>query len=170
MYRTILLAYDGSREGRLALREGARLAQICGARVVLLAVVDLSSGFYAMGDASGVFVLSDPKEDVQKILDEGVERLTRMGFTPESRLETGPPTERIVATADAVAADLVVVGHHQQGPFSRWLIGSVASSLIDGLKCSLLVARLEVSDDVLFKGHITDATTQPPAQADSSSA
>lgn len=28
MYRTILLAYDGTTEGRLALREGARLAQM----------------------------------------------------------------------------------------------------------------------------------------------
>ncbi|HCI98959.1 MAG TPA: universal stress protein, partial [Sulfitobacter sp.] len=37
MYRTILLAYDGTTEGRLALREGARLAQICNAEVVLLA-------------------------------------------------------------------------------------------------------------------------------------
>lgn len=167
MYKTILLAYDGSREGRLALKEGARLAQICGARVVLLAVVDLSTGFYAMGDASGVYVLSDPKENVQKILDEGVERLTRMGFTPEARLETGAPAERIVATAEAVAADLVVVGHHQQGLFSRWLVGSVASSLIDGLKCSLLVARLEVSDEVLFERPLRDAKTDQPVQTDS---
>ena len=37
MYTKILLCYDGSREGRLALREGARLAQITGADVILLA-------------------------------------------------------------------------------------------------------------------------------------
>src|SRR5690606_11598944 len=33
MYQQILLAYDGSVEGRLALREGAALAMLCGADV-----------------------------------------------------------------------------------------------------------------------------------------
>ncbi len=43
MYRNILLAYDGSVEGRLALREGAKLAQLCGSEVCLLAVVEISA-------------------------------------------------------------------------------------------------------------------------------
>jgi nucleotide-binding universal stress UspA family protein len=37
MYTKILLAYDGSIEGRRALREGAKLAQLCRAEVFLLA-------------------------------------------------------------------------------------------------------------------------------------
>ena len=44
MYKKVLLAYDGSVEGRRALREGAKLAQFCGAEVFLLAVVEISSG------------------------------------------------------------------------------------------------------------------------------
>jgi nucleotide-binding universal stress UspA family protein len=43
MYKKVLLAYDGSVEGRRALREGAKLAQLCRAEVFLLAVVELSS-------------------------------------------------------------------------------------------------------------------------------
>jgi len=39
MYHRILLAYDGSREGRTALREGALLARRYGAAVYLLSVV-----------------------------------------------------------------------------------------------------------------------------------
>jgi hypothetical protein len=39
MYKRILLAYDGSVEGRTALREGALLARQCGAEVFLLSVV-----------------------------------------------------------------------------------------------------------------------------------
>ena len=39
MYRTILLAYDGGRQGREALDQGAELASLCQARVYLLAVV-----------------------------------------------------------------------------------------------------------------------------------
>jgi len=44
MYGKVLLAYNGSVEGRLALREGAKLAKLCGAEVFLLAVVNISSG------------------------------------------------------------------------------------------------------------------------------
>ena len=39
MYKRILLAYDGSLQGRTALREGALLARQCGAEVFLLSVL-----------------------------------------------------------------------------------------------------------------------------------
>src|SRR5476649_164325 len=48
MYKKVLLAYDGSIEGRLALREGAKLAQLCHSDVFLLAVVGFSSSSVAM--------------------------------------------------------------------------------------------------------------------------
>ncbi|MES2970247.1 MAG: universal stress protein [Pseudomonadota bacterium] len=150
MYHTILLAYDGTREGRLALREGARLAQICGSRVVLMAVLDPSIGVNLAASSGGAYVPMFEIGDYQKILDEGVERLIRMGLTPDARLETGQPAERITAIAKEVAADLVVVGHHKQGLMARWLRGSVTTSLTDSLECSLLVAQLEITDEVLF--------------------
>lgn len=149
MYRTIVLAYDGSLEGRLALREGARLAQICQSRVFLVAVVDISPELYA-SDFGPVFAPTDKGPEVQKILDEGMERLRRMGLSPEARLERGAPSERITSVAREVAADLVVVGHHKQGAFARWLKGSVTTDLSNLLSCSLLLARLEVPDEVLF--------------------
>ena len=39
MYKRVLLAYDGSVEGRTALPEGALLARQCGAEVFLLSVL-----------------------------------------------------------------------------------------------------------------------------------
>lgn len=149
MYSTILLAYDGSLEGRLALREGARLAQLCSARVVLLAVVEHSSEIY-VGDVSTVYLGPDKTDEVRQILEEGAARLRRMGLAHETRLEAGLATERITHVAQDIGADLVVVGHHKQGAMARWLRGSVTTSLSDSLNCSLLVARLEISDEQLF--------------------
>ncbi len=149
MYDTILLAYDGSAEGRLALREGARLAQISGSRVILLAVVDSAVGL-ALAEASGGSAIQNQTEDYQAILDEGHARLTRMGLTAEALLESGEPVDRIVDVATRNYADLVVVGHHRQGAISRWLLGSVTSALNDRLPCSLLSARHEISDEALF--------------------
>ena len=150
MYRTVLLAYDGSLEGRRALREGALLAQTCNARVVLMAVVEPMVGYGTAIDPGVSYLPPERTEDFQNILDEGVARLHRMGMTPEARLETGLPVERITAVATEVGADLVVVGHQKQGVMARWLLGSVTASLSDSLTCSLLVARMELSDEELF--------------------
>lgn len=149
MYSTIVLAYDGTLEGRLALREGARLAQIFQARVVLVAVVDMAHEVFA-GDFGGVYASTDKVPEVQKILEEGTERLKRMGLQPEVKLERGSPSERINSVATEVDADLVVVGHHKQGALASWLTGSVTNDLSNSLSCSLLVARLEVTDELLF--------------------
>jgi len=140
MYKTILLAYDGSHEGRLALREGARLAKTCDAQVILLAVVDLNTTI-AMAGTAGPGAAQHQSEDYSSVLDEGLEHLRQMGLTPQGRLENGEPVERIIATATATGADLVVVGHHRQSLIGRWLIGSVTEALIDKLPCSLLAAR-----------------------------
>lgn len=159
MYRTILLAYDGSVEGRLALREGARLAQICEARVVLLAVVEPASDIYYAGEIAA-YNPRDKTEDFQKVLDDGMERLARMGLSAEGRLEAGQPAEVITVVAHEVAAELVVVGHQKQGVMARWLRGSVTTTLCDRLNCSLLAARIEVPDEVLFKATLTVSTGQ----------
>ena len=159
MYRTILLAYDGSREGRRALREGALLAQTCKARVVLMAVVEPSVAYGTAIDPGVSYLPPERTEDFQSILDEGVARLNRMGLLPEARLETGLPVDRITAVATEIAADLVVVGHQKQGVMARWLLGSVTASLSDSLTCSLLVAQMEISDEALF-GPSADGATK----------
>jgi len=50
MYKRILLAYDGSVEGRTALREGALLARQCGAEVFLLSVLAEDGTFAGRGN------------------------------------------------------------------------------------------------------------------------
>lgn len=155
MYRTVLLAYDGSREGQLALREGARLAQICGSKVVLLAVVEPSFDYTFAMDSGVGYLPPESQVDFEGILSEGAERLTRMGLVPITRLEKGAPADQIAAVALEVAADLVVVGHQKQGLFARWLTGSVTATLSDSLNCSLLIGRTEVSDELLFANAAT---------------
>jgi nucleotide-binding universal stress UspA family protein len=144
MYKKVLLAYDGSIEGRRALREGAKLAQLCRAEVFLLAVVELSS--IAIPDAGLIFPTDEQTATYKAILAEGVERLEALGFSPTSRLETGNPGQKIAEVAEEIGAHLVVVGHRPQGPLARWF-GSVGSYLVKRLRCSVLVGQTEISDD-----------------------
>lgn len=153
MYKNILLAYDGSEIGRLALREGARLAQICSAEVFLLAVLPTPSvvvaGLAAVG--GGVLEIDEQQRDAYDgVLAEGVRRLKRMGFSPRQRISAGDPGKEIYNVAQEIRADLVVVGHNKHSAISRLFHSSTSNYLIGHLDCSVLVARLEISDEALF--------------------
>lgn len=145
MYHNILLAYDGSIEGRRALREGASLALLCKAQVFLLAVIDSTAGLVT-SDGSYAGVLDSEREEYETLLAEGVNRLRNMGFEPKSRLDWGQPAAQIVAVAEEIHADLVVVGHRHKGTLEQWWSGSVGVYLVKNLKCSLLVGHKDIDD------------------------
>ena len=146
MYSRIVLAYDGTREGRAALREGALLARRCGSEVYLLSVVPNDSGVQFAESVQGGAI--DRLQDTYKaILAEGLERLKQLGFSPKAQLIIGDPAEQIGHFAKEVGADLVVVGHRKQKLIQRWWSGSSGAYLVDHLGCSLLIGRNTISDE-----------------------
>jgi nucleotide-binding universal stress UspA family protein len=146
LYKKVLLAYDGSIEGRRALREGARMAQLCNAEVFLLAVVEVSAGAGTL-DGGFVIPITEQVDIYRKILGEGVERLKAMGFAPTARLGMGEAGREIAAVANEIDANLVVVGHRPDGPLARWWFGSVGTYLVKNLRCSVLVSQTEIGDE-----------------------
>jgi nucleotide-binding universal stress UspA family protein len=108
LYKKVLLAYDGSIEGRRALREGAKLAQLCGAEVFLLAVVEISSGAVTLEGGFAVPV-EEQIATYKGILAEGVDRLKAMGFSPTARLGMGAAGR--IRVRRKIGQQLVVVGH-----------------------------------------------------------
>jgi len=164
MYRKVLLAYDGSEDGRLALREGARLARLCGAEVFLLAVVPQTTGMTLVQDAAPELTIGQDQV-FEDVLAEGVRRLERMGFpSPLARITTGDPARQIEAKAREIGADLVVVGHRRHGVLTRFWPGSVASYLMEHLGCSVLVGRMQIADEDVF-GAVQNGATAPPPPA-----
>jgi nucleotide-binding universal stress UspA family protein len=148
LYKKVLLAYDGSLEGRRALREGARIAQLCGAEVSLLAVAEVSAG---TGTLEGAFFpVTEQVEIYNKILSEGVERLKAMGFSPTARLSIGEAGREIAKVAEEIGANLVVVGHRPDGLLARWF-SSVGTYLVKNLQCSVLIAQTEIGDEEFAK-------------------
>ncbi|HKI74621.1 MAG TPA: universal stress protein [Pseudomonadales bacterium] len=144
LYTSIVLAYDGSLDGRRALREGAEIAQQFQAHVHLLAVVRQTASA-AIGQSYDPRSLpSNEPEISQTILNEGVEILKGLGLDAQGHLVPGDPVEEIVKLADAVQADLVVVGHRERGALARWWRTPMSMSLLDKLKCSLLVGRKDL--------------------------
>lgn len=140
MYHRILLAYNGSPEGRAVLHQGTELARLCKAEVCLLAVVGIPTGL-AMAETIVTPEMTDALEaPARQTLEEGARDMVAMGLAVQTRIEFGEPVERIGAVARDYGADLIVVGHRHRGALARWWGGSVGKSLLGQIPCDLLVA------------------------------
>jgi nucleotide-binding universal stress UspA family protein len=144
MYRRILLAYDGTLEGRAALREGALLARRCGAEVFLLAVVSTDATATAMGGTSAAIM-----QDHSEIFEEGLARAKEFGLKADGKLVSGDPVYEIRTYAEELPVDLVVVGLRKKTLLERWWSGPTHAFLSDSLQCSLLISRNLISDEEL---------------------
>jgi nucleotide-binding universal stress UspA family protein len=140
MYRKLLLAYDGTEGAQPVLRQGAAMAKLCGAEVVLLAVVDLPAGLILAEAVANSGLPEAEQAQAESVLHEGVAALRGLGVDARGRLAAGEPEQEIVAAAIAEDADLIVIGHRKQGGWSALRFGSVGKRLLSEAPCSVLVA------------------------------
>jgi nucleotide-binding universal stress UspA family protein len=163
MYRNVLLAYDGSLEGAIALREGAILAKRCGAKVFLLSVVPHLAGLQVAEGVHGG-VVAHELDRYREVLERGVDRLRKLGFEPVSKLAVGDPARVIGEVAKEIGADLVIVGHRKRNMLERWWSGDSGAYISDHVTCSLLIARNAISDEA-FEAAIAKLHAEPSAAA-----
>ena len=141
MYNRILLAYDGSEEGRRALLECANLAAELKAEVQLLAVMPPYANMMMIEGLAVEDVLEHEKTRFKAVLEEGVTRLRDRGFVVEGILASGEPVDEICTRARDIKAELICVGHRRATTWAqRWWRGSVGANLIDHAPCSVLIA------------------------------
>jgi nucleotide-binding universal stress UspA family protein len=139
MYRNILLCYDGTEEGRNALREGAEVALAMAAHTHLLAILRSSGADLAAVPASAD-PLHDDHQGALRILSEGVEWLKARNIEAQGQLVFGDPASHIATCARTLGADLIVLGHHHRSRLARWWGGAEDALLLERAPCSILVA------------------------------
>jgi len=141
MYKRILLAYDGSEEGRKALFECGDLAVLLKSEIHLLAVIPSRAGIMV---AEGMIIEDNfdaEKQRYQNVLDEGLSMLRERGYSVEGRVSHGEPVDEICTRARELHAELICVGHLRATTWAqRWWRGSVGKNLIDYAPCSVLIA------------------------------
>ena len=69
------------------------------------------------------------------------EKLVASGLAAETAVRDGDPRACIVDEAKEWGADLIVVGSHGYTGLKRWLLGSVAQSVVSHAPCSVEVVR-----------------------------
>ena len=137
MYRRILLAFDGSPDGRDALVHAQNIAATCGSTVHLVAIVDLPARMHTA--KAGASSFANQGVETQAVLDEAVRQLAGTGCAAAGKLDYGKPAEQIMLAAVGIDADLIIVGRRDQGALARYLNGLADGSTLAQLPCSVLV-------------------------------
>jgi len=141
MFSNFLLAFDGTREGYEALHEATELAKRIGATVHLVSCIHLSPGALMAEGAVAGSLFDLEAADMSQVLNDGIAALKRDGLAVESSLCHGlSPALDIATLATEIGADLIVIGHRDQGLLSRLWNGSVGQQLLAHAPCSVLVA------------------------------
>jgi nucleotide-binding universal stress UspA family protein len=141
MMEKVLVAYDGTREGRTGLFEFTQTVALKDAEIHLLAVVAMPTGAFLSDGFVPDAVMDDEKQRYEEIAREGVRLLAEHGYRATPHLAYGDPTEQIVRMAAELPANLIVVGHKRHRSLAaRWWKSSVGVSLLEHSPCSILVA------------------------------
>jgi nucleotide-binding universal stress UspA family protein len=141
MYKHILAALDGSPRTENVLTQAARLATSNGAHLHLCRAVNIPLGMPLEAWAlSGDELAGRLVEDAQRDLAALRQRLQTSLQHGEIFVRLGRPAQVIVELADAIPADLIVVGSHGYYGIDR-LLGTTAARVVNHAHCSVLVVR-----------------------------
>lgn len=143
MFERILVPLDGSPRAECALPEAARIARAGGGTVMLLSVVAplLSPGKFTLPEVY-------PKKEIDEELAEAAEYLKTLvashqldGLTTETHTIVGDVAPTILAAAESLRTDLIVLWSHGYTGLKRWALGSIAHKLVSHSPVPILVLR-----------------------------
>jgi nucleotide-binding universal stress UspA family protein len=138
---SILIATDGSPSAREAVDFGLELAADEGAVVTFVLVTPAVDIMPAGGFGITVPVPHRPTDDEAAPLDVAREQADQLGVHAHTRLLKGDPADEIVAYADVIDADLIVVGSRGHGTIASALLGSVSRGVLREARRPVLVVR-----------------------------
>jgi nucleotide-binding universal stress UspA family protein len=145
----VVLAHDGSDGARQAEEVVSmwRFLQRLPVRVV--SAWSLSPSYGALDAMGGGFMsgevyqqlVDDLRAERNRTAMDAAERLAGNGVQATAEVGEGPTAQIVIAAAKALGADLIVVGSRGQTGLPRFLLGSVARSVLFNAPCSVLITR-----------------------------
>jgi nucleotide-binding universal stress UspA family protein len=136
---TALIGYDGSEDAAAAIRHAGRL--LAPRSAVVVHVWESLAGALLHTDVAGLTgtmreaaaeVDEEERRDAERIATEGAKLAVEAGFDAEGRALQGRPKAwpALLIAAEAVEADVVVIGARGLGVVKSALLGSVSSGLL----------------------------------------
>lgn len=149
MFKHILVPLDGSPLAEQALAPALELAKVYQARLTLLRVATspqlyLSEFTLGLPDAADLYLQlrQQARLDAENYLELQRSRLEEFDGPVDFRVvESTRIAEAIVETAQEVGADLVVMCTRGRSGIQRWMLGSVAESVLRHATLPILLIR-----------------------------
>ena len=131
---TIVVGYVPKPEGRAALRRAVEEARLRHSRLV---VINSNRGGKDLDDEDALRYERE-LDDIREQLDaEGVEHEVR-------QLVRGlEPAEDLIAVAEEVGADFIVIGLRRRSPVGKLILGSNAQRVLLDAPCPVLAVKAE---------------------------
>jgi nucleotide-binding universal stress UspA family protein len=139
--KRILIATDGSESAHQALEFGFELAEEQGAMPIVHVAPAVEILPYASFAAPAPTVPHELDANDRAPLNEAAELAAQRGLEIKTELLLGNPADEIVAFADTIEADLIVVGSRGQGAIASVLLGSVSRAVLHQSRRPVLVVR-----------------------------
>jgi nucleotide-binding universal stress UspA family protein len=142
--RTILVPTDFSDVSRAALRCASGLAEVFGASLTVVHVVEdvvsrvLTAG---VGDPRAEQAQVKADRDARDRLESMLAAAGLNNVQVHHVLLAGDPVSSILGFAEERAFDLIVIGTHGRRAAARFLLGSVAESVVRMAPCPVLTVR-----------------------------
>ena len=146
----ILLAIDGSEYSNTAVEELSRMRFPANTEVRVISVFEnpllAAPGVVPLGGSMGNYyeeAVSNAKKTAEDIVQNASQVLQKKNadVSVTTDVVNGLPKITILEKAEAMGAELIVVGSHGHGAFKRFLLGSVSQSISVHADCSVLIVR-----------------------------
>ena len=142
MYRDILIPTDGSEGARRAIREAVDLADLTGATLHGLAVVDTRE-YNTLPESKWARLRADL--DAEREADAAVVREAAEAADVDvvTAVRRGVPHQEILSYVEETDCDLVVMGTHGRTGLDRMLLGSVTENVVRASRVPVHVVRID---------------------------
>ncbi len=144
----ILAAIDFSEATESILARTVALAGPLGAEIWLIHVAEPDPDFvgFAAGPQFRRDMVAQDLHREHAALEEMAAGVREGGIPCTPLLIQGPTVEKILAEADKLAVDLIVMGSHGKGAVKQMLFGSVSQGVLQGTRVPVMVVPTRRED------------------------
>jgi nucleotide-binding universal stress UspA family protein len=166
--RRILCPTDFSECSRRALHQAIPVARYYQADLTALHVIAPVAGPTYVDYVNPSLLDPRSREHALEALAEFVAPARAAAVRADTIVREGGPAQEILAAAEALPADLIVMGTHGRTGFSRLMLGSVTEKVLRNARCPVLTASREdraFSGPAPFKRILCATDFSPAAQS-----
>ncbi|MBN1168206.1 MAG: universal stress protein [Methanospirillaceae archaeon] len=141
MFKTIILATDGSENAQRAAASAVHLATgLSLVTITLIHVVthppDQSRMIQAQFDVHSLL-----EKDAKCAISKTIELISGAGLSYDLKVAIGDPSIEIVAITKKENADLIILGSRGLGALKGVLLGSVSQKIIQTASCPVMIVK-----------------------------